>query len=68
MRHRLNCLMLLLAFASPAQATIIYKTESFTIPVYTGTGFYVSRNHIVTNQHVIDQCREVTLRGAVPTG
>lgn len=66
MRHRLTSLILFASIAFPAEATTIYKSESFTIPVYTGTGFYVSKDHIVTNQHVIDQCREVSLRGAVP--
>lgn len=67
MPHRFLFVALLLAsVASSANATTIYKTETFTIPVFTGTGFYVAPNYIVTNQHVIEGCREVTLRGAVP--
>ena len=43
-----------LAFAEPHQ----YMISS-------GTGFFVNRQDIVTNQHVIKGCTEVTIKGAV---
>jgi S1-C subfamily serine protease len=33
---------------------------------FSGTGFFVSQNgHIITNHHVIKQCKDISIRGAV---
>lgn len=37
---------------------VLYKIDS-------GTGFYVNRTDIVTNRHVVEQCRNIAVRGAV---
>lgn len=42
-------------------------THAAPIQISSGTGFFVSYSgHIVTNEHVVRGCREVTVRGAVP--
>jgi serine protease Do len=33
--------------------------------ISSGTGFYVNSNYIITNQHVVDGCRNIAIRGAV---
>jgi serine protease Do len=36
-----------------------------TYEINSGTGFYVNRTDIVTNRHVVGQCRNIAVRGAV---
>lgn len=36
-----------------------------TYQIATGTGFFVNQNYIVTNQHVVNKCRNIAVRGAV---
>lgn len=33
--------------------------------ISSGTGFYVNPNYILTNQHVVEGCRNIAIRGAV---
>lgn len=34
--------------------------------VSMGSGFFVNRNYIVTNRHVVTNCKNIAIRGAVP--
>lgn len=36
--------------------------------ITSGTGFFVSNDTIVTNEHVVQQCRHIKIRGAVEPG
>jgi serine protease Do len=36
-----------------------------TYQISSGTGFYVNRTDIVTNRHVLDQCLNIAVRGAI---
>jgi S1-C subfamily serine protease len=36
-----------------------------TYEINSGTGFYINRENIVTNRHVVENCRNIALRGAV---
>lgn len=33
--------------------------------IASGTGFYVNPNYIVTNQHVVENCKNIAVRGAI---
>lgn len=33
--------------------------------VSMGSGFFINNNHIVTNRHVVERCRNIAVRGAV---
>jgi S1-C subfamily serine protease len=59
------CLFLLLALPVCAQAQQrVMRMEYFK--VQSGTGFYVNDEYIVTNQHVVNGCDHVSVKGAVP--
>jgi len=34
--------------------------------VDSGTGFYINRENIITNRHVVEKCLNIAIRGAVP--
>lgn len=54
--------ILLLLFPPLAGAeTVKYRI----VEVTTGTGFFVTPNHIVTNAHVIPHCKSIMVRGAI---
>lgn len=36
-----------------------------TIKISSGTGFYVSPHHIVTNEHVVRSCKSIRIRGSI---
>jgi len=46
---------------SPAQ-----QMQMITYAVQSGTGFFVNRQNIVTNAHVVNGCTNVFIKGAVP--
>jgi serine protease Do len=57
------CLAVLLAI-SPHMA---FAQQGQMMQIITGTGFFVSNSgHIITNQHVVDTCKEVELQGPFP--
>lgn len=57
------CLAVLLAMAPQA----VFAQQGQMMQIITGTGFFVSNSgHIVTNQHVVDSCKEVELQGPFP--
>ena len=56
-------LLPLLAFFLPSLGAAI-EYQSYN--VMSGTGFFVNRNYVITNAHVIKGCTEVTLKGAIP--
>jgi S1-C subfamily serine protease len=37
-----------------------------TYEINSGTGFFVNRENIVTNRHVVEKCLNIAIRGAVP--
>ena len=41
------------------------QTQGRSISFSSGTGFYVSSQHIITNEHVVQGCKYVKVRGAV---
>lgn len=46
---------------------MVYQVKTVTIPVVTGTGFFVSGDgYIVTNEHVVQKCKQVRIRGEQP--
>jgi len=47
------------SFSASAQETEYYRVES-------GTGFFVNREFIITNAHVVKGCESVVINGAVP--
>lgn len=58
-----------------SQSGIIYQKNAGTEPskkqamhITSGTGFFVSNDTIVTNEHVVQQCRNIKIRGAVEPG
>lgn len=44
----------------------IEPAQYHEVTVTTGTGFFVTPSTIVTNNHVVEHCRDVWVRGAVP--
>ena len=56
---KLCILLLLISFP-------VHAIEYREYTVMSGTGFFVNRNYVVTNQHVIDGCTDVILKGAIP--
>lgn len=53
---------MLMPTVSGAQQTIQY------FHVQSGTGFFVNRQYVITNAHVVKGCSEVYIKGAVPEG
>lgn len=51
-----------MTISMPAQAQ---QSGSRTVSFSSGTGFYVSSQHIVTNEHVVRGCKYIKVRGAV---
>ena len=54
--------LLLLSSASSAQQQVQYIRYN----VQSGTGFFVNRQDIITNAHVVNGCNRVIVKGAVP--
>lgn len=53
--------IVLLSIAPPIQAKPIKK------PFYSGTGFFINQmGYIVTNQHVVNNCKDIYVKGSVP--
>ena len=40
--------------------------EGKSYNISMGSGFFVNRNYIVTNRHVVTNCKNIAIRGAVP--
>lgn len=60
-KHFFACLfMVLFSFTLPA-----YSQSGTTVKVKSGTGFFVTPRHVVTNEHVISGCQKIVVRGAV---
>lgn len=55
------CLTATLFFTLPAYAL----STRIEMDVKSGTGFYVTPRHVITNQHVVDGCKNIVVRGAV---
>lgn len=34
-------------------------------PINIGSGFYVNQENIITNKHVVENCKNIAVRGAV---
>lgn len=43
----------------------VARIKTIEMDVKSGTGFFVTPRHVVTNQHVVDGCKEIVVRGAV---
>lgn len=42
---------------------LVTSAEANTLEYFSGTGFYVSTDgHVITNEHVVQNCKEVTLK------
>ncbi|MEY3197220.1 MAG: hypothetical protein RLZZ59_588 [Pseudomonadota bacterium] len=41
----------------------LQSDKSYSIGM--GTGFFVNRNYVITNKHVVDNCKNIAIRGAV---
>ena len=39
--------------------------DGISYPISMGTGFFINREDIVTNRHVVENCRNIAIRGAV---
>ena len=61
------CCSAIFATLRPSDTIIIEKLQYREVNITTGTGFFVTPTTIVTNHHVIDNCRTIWVRGAVPT-
>jgi len=47
-----------------AEEEVSYSKEDSGKIIYTsGTGFYIDNTHIITNQHVVNSCRNIKVRG-----
>jgi len=42
------------------------EQQGQTYKIQSGTGFFVNRQHIITNAHVVQGCKEVMVKGAIP--
>ncbi len=51
--------LILIPLQCSAQQIIKFNVQS-------GTGFFVNRHDIITNAHVIDGCKDVVVKGAIP--
>lgn len=49
---------------TPSSETVQKEFMHFT----SGTGFFVTDHHIVTNEHVVRDCKHIRIRGAVSPG
>jgi S1-C subfamily serine protease len=61
MRFFYGVLLVLLPLTVQAQA---YQEYSYT--VQSGTGFFVNRQYVITNAHVVKGCSDVVIKGAIP--
>ncbi len=64
--------ILLPALISKAETPEVNKSTNFIYNNITyltsGTGFFVSNNVIITNEHVVQHCKSIKIRGAVEPG
>lgn len=62
-RYAMMAMMIAVGFALPVDKAMAQsqKTVSFS----SGTGFFVSSQHIITNEHVVRSCQYIKVRGAV---
>lgn len=42
------------------------QPKAIAVDIKSGTGFFVTPRHVVTNQHVVDGCQQIIVRGAIP--
>ena len=56
-------ILIILFIILPAQS---FSQNFRTFNVMSGTGFFVNRNYVVTNAHVVGACKNVIVKGAIP--